>query len=372
MGRVDGLPTRAVPVRTAKTENLLHGKEYGIDSRLMNTQYKKLSFSELCDRLLLLRRPVIVMHTRLDGDAMGSAFALCAIYRAMGRPAHCLCADPIPKRLAFLADAGTPFLTPEELSDGDYDSVISIDIGAWGQLGAVADRLSRPVDIMIDHHSKGEPFADYYIHKEAAAAGEIVYDIACELERRRVLDKMDRRTATCLYAAISSDTGCFRFSNVTAKTHKIAAHLLESEIPFDEINRLLFEAKSRELLHAERIVLEKLRFYNGGRVAVCAIDNSDKQANQLLDEHFATAVDIARSVEGALVGISIRETDQKPGSFRVSMRANGDTDVSEICAHFGGGGHLRAAGCTVEGKNSEEVIRILFERMGISPDDAER
>ncbi|NLK39436.1 MAG: bifunctional oligoribonuclease/PAP phosphatase NrnA [Clostridiales bacterium] len=312
------------------------------------------------------------MHTRPDGDAIGSAYGLCGIFMAMGRDARCLCSDPIPKRLAFLNNEKLPCLEPETLSGYDYDGVISVDIGAWGQIGSVAEDLSSGIDIMIDHHSKGEPFADYYINKDAAAAGEIIYDIACEFVRRGRMEKIDKLTAACIYAAISSDTGCFKYSNVTAKTHQIAADLLALGVPFVEINRFLFDSKSRELLNAERIVYEKLRFYSGGSISICAIDNSIKRSNNLLDEHFSTAIDIARSVEGVKISMVIREMDQNPGSFRVSMRANEDIDVSDVCAHFGGGGHLRAAGCTIERDNIEEVILALLERMGVTSVVAEQ
>lgn len=326
----------------------------------------KLTLSELCDRLLLFCRPVIVLHARPDGDATGSAYALSAIYRMLGREARCLCADPIPRRLSFLTEEGAPCLTPETLSEYDYDGVISIDVGAVCQLGGVDEILTRAVDIMIDHHSKGEPFADYYINKKAAAAGEIIYDIACELISRGALDRIDTQMGTGIYAAISSDTGCFKFSNVTARTHRIAADLIDLGVPYIDINRQLFDSKSHELLSAERIALENLRFYNSGSISICAITNSDKITSKLNDEHFATSVDIARSIEGVMVGVAIKEIDRCPGSFRISMRANGDIDVAEICAHFGGGGHLRAAGCTIERESIDEAVCALLEKMGLS------
>lgn len=331
----------------------------------MNVNYKKLTLTELCDRLLALKRPVILMHTRPDGDAVGSAFALSLIFKAAGREARCLCADPVPQRLSFLTENADPCLTKETLAGYDYDGAVCIDIGAAGQLGALAEYFGGRIDLMIDHHSKGEPFADHYINIDAAAAGEIVYEIATELCRRGVIDEINTKTAACIYAAISSDTGCFKFSNVTPRTHRIAAELLERNIPFTEINRRLFESKSVKLLSAERIALEKLKFYDNGRVSVCAVSNTDKAAAQLQDEHFETTVDIARSAEGVMIGIAIKEIEKYPGCFRVSMRANGDTNVAEICAHFGGGGHMRAAGCTVECGDIDEAVGMVLDRMGI-------
>ena len=169
-----------------------------------------------------------------------------------------------------------------------------------------------------------------------------------------------------IYAAISSDTGGFRFSNATPKTLRLAAELIERGVDHTEISRRLFDSKSLAQIKAEGEAASRMRLYDKGRIAAVTFPYSSKFALGLRDEHLETVIDIPRSVAGVEIAFAVRQPEET-GVFRVSMRSASDFDVSAVCACFGGGGHRRAAGCTVEAKNvyeaEEKILAVIRERL---------
>lgn len=331
----------------------------------MIDQFKKLSLDELCDRLCEPRKTLIIFHVRPDADAIGSAFALRELLRIMDIPAICACADDIPERLRFLCDGVQGSVLLEEGMELDHDRVISVDSASPAQLGALYDLLHKYINIMIDHHAMGTVYADNYIDSSAAATGEIVYSIACRLLEKGRISEIPSRVVNCAYAAISSDTGCFRFANARPNTLRCAAELIELGAEHTEINHKLFEAKTEKQIRAEGEAARRMQVYAGGRVASVTFPYSSKFSMSLSDEHLETIIDIPRSLAGVEVAFAVRQPEDKP-LFRVSMRSSSDFDVSKICAQFGGGGHVRAAGCTVEAANVREAEeKILDAVMGV-------
>lgn len=316
--------------------------------------YKALTLGEAAAQL---RRPadtLVLFHARPDADAVGSALALAQLLSALGSRVHCLCADEIPERLHFLVKhlqrdvslAGIP-------QDFTAARVVAVDVASPAQLGALWQHFEGKVDLMIDHHATGTPFADHLIDPAASATGELVFALLRELG-----GELTKKVATLLFAAISSDTGGFRFSNVTPHTHRIAAELLEAGADAAEINHRLFESKSMAMLSAEAAAFSRLHLYADGRVAVITFPHALKAELSLKDEHLATLVDIARSVEGVEVAAAIRQPTPD-GEFRVSMRATCDVDVAAICAAFGGGGHKKAAGATLHAADIAAAEKML-------------
>ena len=232
-------------------------------------------------------------------------------------------------------------------------------------MGKLANFFKDGVNIMIDHHRMNSPYANYYVDPDASATGEIIYRIADAL----LLSKgksLPLEAAKCLFAAISSDTGCFKYSNVTPYTHIAAAGLIKNGVDGAEINRLLFDTKSPARLHAEKVGLDNIKLCADGKVALVALDY-DKLTELAVDpEEYDAFIDAARLVEGAQVAISIRRpAEDEP--FRVSMRSMSDVDVSLICAEFGGGGHVKAAGCSVDASTikeaAEKILAEVFKRI---------
>ena len=185
-----------------------------------------------------------------------------------------------------------------------------------------------------------------------------MFDISRQFLADGIIDRLPDRLDFCLYAAISSDTGCFKYSNVTPQTHIRSAELLKSGVDTARINQLLFDSKSMEVLAVEKAGFDTLKMFHGGKIAVVFFTYDMKQKLGVLDEHLETLIDVARSVEGVDVAVAIRQ----PGPdkvFRVSTRSASSVDVSVVCTYFGGGGHVRASGCTIIADSIEHVADLV-------------
>ncbi|MBR2354007.1 MAG: bifunctional oligoribonuclease/PAP phosphatase NrnA [Clostridia bacterium] len=323
------------------------------------TGFRSLTVQEVCEKLCENKKTLIVFHARPDADAVGSAFALREILRMMNIPAVCASADEVPERLRFLTDGVQGSILLDEDMGLDHERVISVDSASPGQLGSLFDRLRKRIDMMIDHHGNGTVYADYYIDPEASATGEILYEIALYLLETGKIPHLPPRVINGCYAAICSDTGCFRYANTTPRTLRTAAELLEQGAEQTDINRRLFESKTEKQVRAEGEAAKRLRLYEGGRVASVTFPYTSKFNLSLADENLETIIDIPRSIGGVEVAFSVRQPEDE-GFFRVSMRSNSQVDVAAICARFGGGGHVRAAGCSLEAKDVYEAEEKLL------------
>ena len=320
------------------------------------TDYARLSQGETVKRLLAIEYPLILIHTKPDGDCYGSAAALSQIFALLGKPSCIFSPEPIPERLSFLT-ALSDALPYEE---GKNYTPVAIDVASPAQLGTAEGRFS-PV-LQIDHHARGIRFADFYLDADAAAAGEIVFDIAETLLSEGKISAIPTRLASAIYVAISSDTGCFRQANTTAKTHEIAARLIALGADVANINHALFEAKSPRQMRAEATVMANIRLHKNGKIASFTTLKKDRDENGLLTEDFETSIDIVRAVKGAEIAVVIKEADTKENTYKVSFRSTG-ADVARVAAHFGGGGHIRAAGCTVEAETAEKALAMVLDRL---------
>lgn len=318
------------------------------------SNYAKLDAHECALRLAEIKKPLILIHVKPDGDAVGSAAALAEIFRQLGENAEILSADKIPDRLGFILEA-TETKTAESV---EGRTAISIDVASPSQLGALLESAPAPV-LMIDHHAVGEQFADGYISPEASSAAEALYDIALILESLGKIE-FNSRLAYALYTAISSDTGCFAFSNARSKTHLCVARLLELGIDAADINNRLFHSKSREQLAAEGFIASKIKTTEDGKVAYATLSQKERESLGVVSEHFETAIDVVRSLRGTEIAFVVKE--DKEGKLKVSLRSNG-ADVASVAKRFGGGGHTRAAGCSVVANDVENAAEIILREI---------
>lgn len=325
--------------------------------------FKKLSFSDVCRELATPKNTLILFHTRPDGDAVGSSFALKLLLEAAGSRAWCVCVNEVPQRLNFLSKGIQDSALPEAIpADFEAERILTVDTASPTQLGDLYGMFGDQIDMMIDHHVKGEPYADYLVMNGFAAAGEIVFDISRQFLASGVIDRLPEKLDFCLYAAISSDTGCFKYSNVTPQTHIRSAELLKSGIDMARINQLLFDSKSMEVLAVEKAGFDTLKMFHDGKIAVVFFTYEMKQKLGVLDEHLETLIDVARSVEGVDVAVAIRQTGPEK-TFRVSTRSASSVDVSLVCSYFGGGGHVRASGCTIIADSIGHVADLVVEQI---------
>lgn len=311
------------------------------------TDFPSLTLAECADRILSCEKPLVVMHIRPDGDTVGSGAALCEIFKELGKQALYTCDDEIPPRLAFLTEG----LVKAECFDG-FDAV-SIDVASPNQMGSLSDKIK--VKLAIDHHAVNTPFAPNYTVPEASSAGEVLLGIARLLEERGLI-RITERMAYLLYAAICSDTGGFAFSNTSAETFRAAADLISCGIDHAEINHKLFMSKSPEQMKAEGFVASRVKTEFSGKVAYAAVSKADMNELGVSDVHFDTAIDVVRSLLGVEIAFVAKETSR---GIKVSLRSTG-ANVASVASKHGGGGHIRAAGCTVEAQDVDVAANIIL------------
>lgn len=305
---------------------------------------------------------LIISHRSPDGDTLGSAFAMKLIYEAMGGKAQCTCKSEGAQFLRFIY-AGQDEITYTEGLEKEFDKVISIDVASVYQLGGIiAD--TDIIDMQIDHHELGEKYADNLIDGERSAAGELVYEIYEYLQKNGVIGEIPE-AAMRMYAALSADTGSFKFSNTSGRTHEIAGKLVcemkKAGIEHAQVGRILHDSFSLETLKARKMAIENLKTRQNGKLAYVVITNKCLEENGLTEESTGAIVDIPRSLETSLVGFALKQQSENEGEFRIQSRSNCDIDVAEICAKFGGGGHRKAAGGRVRANSADEAEKIVAD-----------
>lgn len=309
-------------------------------------QYACLSLDEAAELLCQGRNTLILFHHNPDGDATGSAFALKAFLDEVGARAYCICPDEMPERLRFISDGLQESVLESSIpEDFEPELIVSVDSASPSQLGTLYESYEGRIDLMIDHHGKGTPYADNYVVPSASSCGEVIFDIIGAVAERLRAD-ISLRVKSLIYAAISSDTGCFRYSNVQPSTHNVSARLIADGVESADINHKLFGMKSLKQMQVEHAGFERMNFYHGGRLAIITFPHDLKVQYGAENENLETLIDVARCIKGVEVAAVIKQPEAE-NKFRVSMRSSCDIDVSEICAMYGGGGHVRAAGCTI-------------------------
>ncbi len=291
-------------------------------------------------------RTLIYSHGHPDADTLGSALALKLALKKAGRESYVTCLDPIPQRLSFLADEPVP--------DGFEPTLVcAVDVASYRMLGIKDESLRGRIDLKIDHHRTGEDYAKFnYTDDGSAACGEIIFDL--------LGDAVDAEIAEPLYAAIASDTGCFRFSNTTARTHIIAARLTEHGINVGGINHRLFESRSQGEVAALKLALSSLEYHCGGRLAIVCFTNEDKEKYGFDDDNISAHNSLTREIEGVELGITVRQKANDPEVWKISMRSGEKVDASALCGVFGGGGHIRAAGCEITAPDKATACRTVL------------
>ena len=315
---------------------------------------KEISLNELATKLKEIKYTLILCHKNPDPDTLGSAFALKEILSVLGSYAEVACSDAPPSKFSFITGGASL-----EYTEKGYERYIAIDVASPMQLGDLS-YLADKVDLTIDHHKMCTRFSEYYADFKASCA-ENVYLLASELG---ILDKLPLQFYTCLYAGMSADTGGFRYSNVTPETMSLASKVIERGIDHAEINRIIFDSKSLEEIRAQKLTYEKMQLFFDGALSLITFTNEMKESNGITDADIGDIVNSVRSVEGVLVAISLKQNAKDETKYSLSSRANADIDVSKVCAIFGGGGHVRAAGATVIANTPEEAAEIVVLEFG--------
>lgn len=289
---------------------------------------------------------LILMHASPDGDTLGSGSALCYVLQRLGKRAKAVCPDEIPHRFDYLFAA-------LDKTDFEPKNVVCVDVADTKLLGYMKD-VGDTAKLVIDHHATHRDYAEMaFVEPESAAACELVYEVVKELGA-----EIDGTLAGCLYTGIATDTGCFKFTNVTPRTHIITAELIEKGADFAQINYALFIEKTRGRILLEQKALNSVKFFADGKIAVLTVPLALVNSIPDIDEDDIGALSsIPREISGVEVGICVKE--RKEGVFKASLRTSVRVDAAEIAQRFGGGGHARAAGCTINEKTLEKSAEAI-------------
>ena len=325
----------------------------------------------LVERVRAARRVLVVSHENPDADTLGAGLAVRTIVSHLGSQATAVCTDPPPALYEFIPGIETVRTDPDP--GGSYDLVVLVDCAATDRVGAVRDRHPRifrdlPL-VTIDHHVSNDAMSDAdWIDPQAAATCEMVALLAARLGVP--LDTADGALATALMAGIVMDTATFAHPNATARTLQVSAALVEAGAPLSDISRRLYRTKPEAQLRLFGRALERLEASSDHRVIWTTLSEADHRATGTQPAHSEGIIDLLAQAEDAEVAIVFKEAG--PGSTRLSVRTRpGGVDATVLTGRFGGGGHARAAGATLD-RPLEEAIDIVVAEARRLADEVRR
>lgn len=311
----------------------------------MNSNCEILTLADLCCYLKEHDNYLVLTHASPDGDTLGSAYGLKYGLKKLGKKVQVICPDEIPHKYDYFIDDSECDFIPE--------TVVAVDVADIKLLGDMWERFEGRIDLNIDHHVSNTHYAKrLYLDADAAATAESVYEILDELGV-----EFDTKIANALYTGLSTDTGCFKYANVTVRTHEIAAKLHAIGVDAADINRIMFDTKSKSRVKMEMMVLNGAEFHFDERCMMLAVTRDIQKKTGCTKSDMEGVASMSRSVEGVLVGVAIKESEKDV--FKISLRTYDPLDASEICKKLGGGGHKAAAGCTVNGNLKQAKAAIL-------------
>ncbi|MBE3597987.1 MAG: bifunctional oligoribonuclease/PAP phosphatase NrnA [Limnochordaceae bacterium] len=298
-------------------------------------------------------RIAIIGHVDPDLDSIGSILALRLALESLGKTAWAISPGPDPEYWHFLPGHDQMLVGAPEHVIPELAVVLDTEVRP-DRLGASWELIRRaPRVVNVDHHATNDARADVaFIEPAAGATGELVYYLI------RVLGvSLTPDIAACLYSAILTDTGSFRFSNTTARTLAIGAELVEAGVDPHELSMAIYDTRSWEFMRLLGRMLDSLKRTEDGRIAWMELALKDAQQAGVPPSEMEGLVQYPRMIHGVEVALLFKELE--PGKTRVSLRSQRYVDVSAIARAFGGGGHLRAAGCTLEAPLEEAVRRVV-------------
>ena len=295
---------------------------------------------------------MLCAHINPDGDAIGSMLAAGRLLRRLGKTVTMVCPNAIPDHLQWLPDV--ELIRPVEALNGiPIDAALCVDASEPKRMGSAYAYFERAAQrFVIDHHPGTVDFAQYFlVNPEAAAVGELIFALWEEMG-----EAFDRAAAAQLYTAISTDTGNFCFDSVRPNTFACMEKLMQAGLDLSEASRRLFRVKSRGGVLALNRVLSSMKFFADGKATCTHLSAQDKEACQCSDGDLHGMVNYGLDIEGVRVTFMADET---PAGWKVSLRALPGSDVAAIARQFGGGGHVLAAGCVMQGAYAEIEAQLI-------------
>lgn len=310
---------------------------------------------------------IITTHVNPDGDGLGSQVALARYLRSAAggnKTVHLLNSSPLPSNYVFLDPRGEIEVFGASRHSAivhNAQAIFILDISDWERLRELG-KVVQPLPmrkICIDHHPHTQPFADIdVIYPEASSTGEIMFELLTGLG-----GSVDQKTAEALYTAILTDTGSFRFSNTTARSHQVIARLIDAGALPPLIYQRVYESQRRERVRLFAKALDKLRYEAGGKLAWFVISQAMMRETGGQPRDTESFPEYPRSIEGVEVSIMFLETET--GRVKVSFRSKGRYVINGLANRFGGGGHLYAAGALMDGPLEQAIKAVLEEAVNL-------
>ena len=315
---------------------------------------KNNSFNQIGNELMKAESVLIYPHVNMDGDALGSAAAMCRALRKLGKECWILIEDNIPRNLQFM---NRGYCTDNKDIIAEPDISLCLDCGDIGRFLMRKDKfMEGRTSICIDHHSTTEPFCDFnYIDPKAAATGELVYLLLKEMGVEG-----DKEMGEAIFAAITTDTGNYQYSNTTRQSHLITAELYDWGVDMSSASVEIYDNVRMEKILIKSKSMNTLELLCDGQVAMSYVDQKMLAETGASMDETEGIVEQLRSIEGVEIAIFAKEFDEN--TVKLSMRAKSWGNVAEIAQRLGGGGHIKAAGATVK-LPLEEALAVIREEV---------
>lgn len=302
---------------------------------------------------------LIISHVNPDGDTLGTMCALrSAIYNQYKKRPEMLILSKLPKIYEFLPNIKEAKTLDMMDKSREYDLVITVDVASLDRIIDAQILFEKAkFTVNIDHHRTNNNYGDLaFIDYNLSSSGEVLYKILKKLDWKIQDKNLD--IVTCLYVAVLTDTGGFRFENTSAKVFKVAAELTEMGINPKCLYKKCYESKSKAIVLFQNYCVSNATFLNNDKIAYAIIYKKDMEKFGVGDDSTDGIAETLRAIVSTDVSFVVKETDSKV--CKISMRSK-NIDISEICYKFGGGGHKFAAGCTIKSPCDDAIKKILAE-----------
>lgn len=300
------------------------------------------------------KRFLVTAHVNLEGDSLGSQLAMKALLEGMGKEAVIVDSDAVPDHYRFLAR--TDEVMGVKAAIPSCDAIIVLDCPTLKRIGDVQGLITATMPIInIDHHVSNEKFGTVnWVDPHASSAGEMVHRLFKETRT-----PITKETALFLYIAILTDTGSFNYNNTSGATHAVASELLGYGLEPSSISESIYERRSIADIKLLGLVLSSITVTKTGDVAYLEITERMLRATGADVSKSEGFINYARSIENVKVAVFFREEALPRPKVSISFRSKGDVDVNVIASYFGGGGHMRASGCVIEGSLTAVKRKVL-------------
>lgn len=298
----------------------------------------------------------ITCHTSPDGDALGSTLAFYRALTKLNKKTYIISKDIVPNNFSYL--------NASDIIDGKCvkvldktDCLIALDCGNVERLSGELDLDNRNYKVInIDHHLSNDMYGDInYVDSSAAATAEIVYGLIKSMNI-----EIDEYIAKCIYTALVTDTGSFRHSGTSKRTHEIAGEIIDIGIDFSSIHREIFDNKPVEKLKLYGKVFENLTMHHDNKICFMEITTEMLTSLGLEDGDTSDVISFGTQINTAEVAVLFKEGTE---GTKVSLRSKKDIDVRKVAEVFGGGGHTKASGCMLKGTTISEAKKLVLAKL---------